>query len=100
MFSCAQGSKNLKRYLILLNSSPWRIVSDCGGAFTMGCVGGALFGFVGGARNAPAGFNRRAIGGLVRMRERGNFIFYKIYHNFSFRFLIYVVGMSKKKLPI
>ena len=50
---------------------PWRIVSDCGGAFTMGCVGGALFGFVGGARNAPAGFNRRAIGGLVRMRERG-----------------------------
>ena len=37
----------------------------------MGCVGGALFGFVGGARNAPAGFNRRAIGGLVRMRERG-----------------------------
>ena len=55
---------------ILLDSSPWRIVSDCGGAFTMGCVGGALFGFVGGARNAPAGFNRRAIGGLVRMRER------------------------------
>ena len=55
----------------VVNFSPWRIVSDCGGAFTMGCVGGALFGFVGGARNAPAGFNRRAIGGLVRMRERG-----------------------------
>ena len=65
----------------------------------MGCVGGALFGFVGGARNAPAGFNRRAIGGLVRMRERGNYIFYKNFHDFFFfRFLIYVVGMSKEKL--
>ena len=95
MFSCAQGSKNLKRYLILLNSSPWRIVSDCGGAFTMGCVGGALFGFVGGARNAPAGFNRRAIGGLVRMRERGNFIFYKIFHDFFFSFF----NLCSKFLP-
>ena len=53
---------------------PWRIVSDCGGAFTMGILGGSLFSFVGGARNAPVGFNRRAFGGLVRMRERGPII--------------------------
>ena len=37
----------------------------------MGIVGGALFGFVGGARHAPVGFRRRALGGLIRMRERG-----------------------------
>ena len=86
--SCTDSEYGLFKTYIILNSSPWRIVSDCGGAFTMGCVGGALFGFVGGARNAPAGFNRRAIGGLVRMRERGNFIFYKIFHEFVFHFLI------------
>lgn len=51
--------------------SPWRIVGDCGGAFAMGCIGGALFGLVGGARSAPAGAQRRLMGGLVRMREKG-----------------------------
>ena len=50
--------------------SPWRIFGDCGGAFAMGIVGGGLFNFIGGARNAPSGFQRRALGGLVRMREK------------------------------
>jgi len=49
---------------------PWRIFGDCGGAFAMGITGGGLFNFIGGARNAPAGFQRRALGGLVRMREK------------------------------
>jgi import inner membrane translocase subunit TIM17 len=50
--------------------SPWRIIDDCGGAFTMGLIGGALFNGVSGARHAPAGFSRRALGGLVRLKER------------------------------
>lgn len=49
---------------------PWRIIGDCGGAFSMGILGGGLFNFVGGARNAPAGYQRRALGGLIRMREK------------------------------
>jgi import inner membrane translocase subunit TIM17 len=36
----------------------------------MGIIGGSLFNAVGGARNAPAGFSRRAFGGLTRMKER------------------------------
>ena len=50
---------------------PWRIVSDCGGAFTMGIIGGGIFGFGGGVKNAPKGMNRRFLGGMRRMRERG-----------------------------
>lgn len=38
---------------------PWRIVDDCGGAFTMGLIGGALFHGIKGFRNAPSGMNRR-----------------------------------------
>ena len=40
----------------LLNSfgSPWRIVDDCGGAFTMGAIGGGVFQAIKGFRNAPA----------------------------------------------
>lgn len=40
----------------LLNSfgSPWRIVDDCGGAFTMGAIGGGVFQSIKGFRNAPA----------------------------------------------
>ena len=37
----------------------------------MGIIGGGLFSFIGGARNAPAGFNRRALGGFVRLKEKG-----------------------------
>lgn len=35
-------------------SSPWRIVDDCGGAFTMGAIGGAVFQSIKGFRNAPS----------------------------------------------
>lgn len=34
--------------------SPWRIVDDCGGAFTMGAIGGGVFQSIKGFRNAPA----------------------------------------------
>ncbi|XP_027463939.1 mitochondrial import inner membrane translocase subunit Tim17-B isoform X3 [Zalophus californianus] len=33
--------------------SPWRIVDDCGGAFTMGVIGGGVFQAIKGFRNAP-----------------------------------------------
>lgn len=33
--------------------SPWRIVDDCGGAFTMGTIGGGIFQAVKGFRNSP-----------------------------------------------
>lgn len=33
--------------------SPWRIVDDCGGAFTMGAIGGGVFQSIKGFRNAP-----------------------------------------------
>ena len=36
----------------------------------MGLVGGSIFNGIAGARNAPAGFNRRAFGGFVRLKER------------------------------
>lgn len=38
---------------------PWRIVDDCGGAFTMGAIGGALFQSIKGFRNAPSGMKKR-----------------------------------------
>lgn len=50
---------------------PWRIIDDSGGAFTLGLLGGGLFGVISGARHAPAGFRRRAMGGLVRLKEKG-----------------------------
>ncbi len=50
--------------------SPWRIIDDCGGAFTMGLIGGSLFNLINGARHAPSGWSRRAVGGLTRMKER------------------------------
>ena len=49
---------------------PWRIIDDCGGAFTMGLIGGSLFNGIQGFRHAPSGFNRRTMGGLVRLKER------------------------------
>ncbi|XP_033980026.1 mitochondrial import inner membrane translocase subunit Tim17-B isoform X1 [Trematomus bernacchii] len=33
---------------------PWRVVDDCGGAFTMGTIGGGVFQAIKGFRNAPA----------------------------------------------
>ena len=34
---------------------PWRIIDDCGGAFSMGLIGGSLFQMISGVRNAPKG---------------------------------------------
>ncbi|CAH0394880.1 unnamed protein product [Bemisia tabaci] len=57
---------------------PWRIVDDCGGAFTMGAIGGALFQGIKGFRNAPSGMSRRFAGSLAAVKQRspilaGNF---------------------------
>lgn len=49
---------------------PWRIIDDCGGAFSMGLIGGSIFQMINGARNAPKGFSRRLMGGIVRVKER------------------------------
>jgi len=49
---------------------PWRIIDDCGGAFSMGLIGGSLFQMISGARNAPSGLQRRALAGIVRVKER------------------------------
>lgn len=38
---------------------PWRIVDDCGGAFTMGLIGGGIFQSIKGFRNAPSGLTKR-----------------------------------------
>lgn len=40
---------------------PWRIVDDCGGAFTMGLIGGGVFQTFKGFRNAPSGVSRRLV---------------------------------------
>lgn len=57
---------------------PWRIVEDCGGAFSMGVIGGSLFHSIKGFRNAPSGMNRRLLGSLTAIKTRapivgGNF---------------------------
>ncbi|XP_076468916.1 mitochondrial import inner membrane translocase subunit Tim17-A-like [Babylonia areolata] len=57
---------------------PWRIVDDCGGAFSMGAIGGAFFHSIKGYRNAPSGQYRRLIGSMIALKERapivgGNF---------------------------
>ena len=57
---------------------PWRIVDDCGGAFTMGAIGGAVFQSIKGFRNAPSGMNKRLMGSLMAVKQRspilaGNF---------------------------
>uniref|UniRef100_A0A023FAX5 Putative mitochondrial import inner membrane translocase subunit tim17 n=4 Tax=Triatominae TaxID=70999 RepID=A0A023FAX5_TRIIF len=49
---------------------PWRIVDDCGGAFTMGAIGGAVFQSIKGFRNAPSGFNKRLIGSMAAVKQR------------------------------
>lgn len=57
---------------------PWRIVDDCGGAFTMGSIGGGIFQAIKGFRNAPTGLSRRTAGAWTTVRARapvigGNF---------------------------
>ncbi|XP_058229348.1 mitochondrial import inner membrane translocase subunit Tim17-A isoform X1 [Hemibagrus wyckioides] len=49
---------------------PWRIVDDCGGAFTMGAIGGGIFQAVKGFRNSPSGINHRVRGSLTAIRTR------------------------------
>ncbi|KAM4699127.1 mitochondrial import inner membrane translocase subunit Tim17-A [Discoglossus pictus] len=49
---------------------PWRIVDDCGGAFTMGAIGGGIFQAIKGFRNAPQGVNHRFKGSLISIRTR------------------------------
>ncbi|KAB0406583.1 hypothetical protein E2I00_010392 [Balaenoptera physalus] len=50
--------------------SPWRIVDDCGGAFTMGTIGGGIFQAIKGFRNSPVGVNHRLRGSLTAVRTR------------------------------
>uniref|UniRef100_A0A8C5PE71 Translocase of inner mitochondrial membrane 17B n=1 Tax=Leptobrachium leishanense TaxID=445787 RepID=A0A8C5PE71_9ANUR len=50
--------------------SPWRIVDDCGGAFTMGLIGGGVFQAIKGFRNAPMGINYRLRGSMNAVRIR------------------------------
>ncbi|XP_046982822.1 mitochondrial import inner membrane translocase subunit Tim17-B-like [Schistocerca americana] len=53
---------------------PWRIVDDCGGAFTMGCLGGAVFQSIKGFRNAPSGISHRLMGSLAAIKQRSPII--------------------------
>ncbi|XP_023413655.1 mitochondrial import inner membrane translocase subunit Tim17-B isoform X1 [Loxodonta africana] len=49
---------------------PWRIVDDCGGAFTMGVIGGGVFQAIKGFRNAPVGIQHRLRGSISAVRIR------------------------------
>ncbi|EPY84559.1 mitochondrial import inner membrane translocase subunit Tim17-B-like protein [Camelus ferus] len=49
---------------------PWRIVDDCGGAFTMGVIGGGVFQALKGFRNAPVGIRHRLRGSVNAVRIR------------------------------
>ncbi|MBZ3869354.1 Mitochondrial import inner membrane translocase subunit Tim17-A [Sciurus carolinensis] len=49
---------------------PWRIVDDCGGAFTMGTIGDGIFQAIKGFRNSPVGVNHRLRGSLTVIRTR------------------------------
>uniref|UniRef100_H0VD31 Translocase of inner mitochondrial membrane 17B n=1 Tax=Cavia porcellus TaxID=10141 RepID=H0VD31_CAVPO len=51
-------------------SRPWRIVDDCGGAFTMGVIGGGVFQAIKGFRNAPVGIQHRLRGSVNAVRIR------------------------------
>uniref|UniRef100_A0A8L2Q460 Translocase of inner mitochondrial membrane 17A n=1 Tax=Rattus norvegicus TaxID=10116 RepID=A0A8L2Q460_RAT len=47
---------------------PWRIVDDCGGAFTMGTIGGGIFQAFKGFRNSPVVSELR--GSLTAIKTR------------------------------
>ncbi|KRY90149.1 Mitochondrial import inner membrane translocase subunit Tim17-B, partial [Trichinella pseudospiralis] len=49
---------------------PWRIVDDCGGAFSMGLVGGGIFHYIRGVKHSPAGFSKRLMSGFTMLKER------------------------------
>uniref|UniRef100_A0A668SS65 Uncharacterized protein n=1 Tax=Oreochromis aureus TaxID=47969 RepID=A0A668SS65_OREAU len=62
---------NLRKLKCLCSAfSPWRIVDDCGGAFTMGAIGGGIFQAVKGFRNAPSGMSHRMRGSLTAIKTR------------------------------
>jgi len=55
---------------------PYRIIDDCGGAFTMGAIGGGLFSLIKGWRNSPTG--HKFTGSVAAIKTRapvlgGNF---------------------------
>ncbi|KAJ3586684.1 hypothetical protein NHX12_013080 [Muraenolepis orangiensis] len=49
---------------------PWKLVEDCGGAFTMGAIGGGVFQAIKGFRNAPVGVRHRLKGSVSAVRIR------------------------------
>ncbi|KAL1242879.1 Mitochondrial import inner membrane translocase subunit Tim17-B [Trichinella spiralis] len=49
---------------------PWRIVDDCGGAFSMGLVGGGIFHYIRGVKHSPTGFSKRLMNGFTMLKER------------------------------
>ncbi|XP_055970770.1 mitochondrial import inner membrane translocase subunit Tim17-A-like [Sorex fumeus] len=49
---------------------PWRILDDCGGAFTMGIIGGGIFQAIKGFRNSPVGVNHRLRGSLTALNTK------------------------------
>uniref|UniRef100_A0A8D0GEU7 Translocase of inner mitochondrial membrane 17B n=1 Tax=Sphenodon punctatus TaxID=8508 RepID=A0A8D0GEU7_SPHPU len=51
-------------------ANPWRIVDDCGGAFTMGMIGGGVFQAIKGFRNSPVGVRHRFKGSVSAIRIR------------------------------
>ncbi|XP_031826910.1 mitochondrial import inner membrane translocase subunit Tim17-A [Nomia melanderi] len=53
---------------------PWRIMDDCGGAFTMGAIGSGIFQSIKGFHNAPAGINKRLLGSVMAVKERSPII--------------------------
>lgn len=65
-FNGAEDALQMEEYA--REPCPWRIVDDCGGAFTMGSIGGAVFQSIKGFRNAPSGFNRRLASSLTGER--------------------------------
>lgn len=82
LFSIASDSDRFSRFSSMEEYArepcPWRIVDDCGGAFTMGAIGGAVFQSIKGFRNAPSGMSRRLGGSWSAIRTKapvigGNF---------------------------
>uniref|UniRef100_A0A6G4ZXR1 Putative mitochondrial import inner membrane translocase subunit tim17 n=1 Tax=Rhipicephalus microplus TaxID=6941 RepID=A0A6G4ZXR1_RHIMP len=53
---------------------PWRIVDDCGGAFTMGAIGGAVFSKHKGLQKCTIGREPQTLGSLGAIKERAPII--------------------------
>ncbi|PIO38095.1 hypothetical protein AB205_0123880 [Aquarana catesbeiana] len=71
---CHPGQRVYKdfssEYSRLKIDRPWRIVDDCGGAFTMGIIGGGVFQAIKGFRNAPVGMRHRFRGSVSAVKIR------------------------------